>query len=223
MTVFVSETEMKYILEHDSLVIVADRSYHPDFQIGTAGVVIESKSGYSIAKGFCRTHGHTSDQSAYRSELMGILLGLTWCKEFFSILSDTTIDIKFACDNITAVNKCFHTEDYVEIKHSNADLIWAIQYLIWNTKMNRIGEHVRGDQTEQAIRTNQLARTNDISHHLAADFLRFCIIYGEPAISKIPFRLWSVKLNSRTIVSNVDKMIQQHIYSNGMKEYRKKK
>ena len=42
MTVFVSETEMKYILEHDSLVIVADRSYHPDFQIGTAGVVIET-------------------------------------------------------------------------------------------------------------------------------------------------------------------------------------
>ena len=83
MTVLVSETEMKYILENDSLVIVADGSFHPDFQIGTAGVVIETKSGYSIAKGFCRTHGHTSDQSAYRSELMGILLGLTWCKEVF--------------------------------------------------------------------------------------------------------------------------------------------
>lgn len=89
--------------------------------------------------------------------------------------------------------------------------------------MNLTGVHVKGHQTEKAICENQLARMNDIAYHLATDFLRFCIIYGEPVISKIPSRMWSLNLNGYTIVSNVEKLIQQHINSNDMKEYWQKK
>ena len=222
MTVFVTRDEMKHILKNDSLVLVAAGSFHPDYLLGTAGIVVETKSGYSVAKGFCRTHSHQEDQSAYRSELMGILMGLTWLQEMLSVIGTTTVPVTFACDNSTAVYKCFHSEDYVNAKHSNTDLIWTIQQIIWNTKIELHGLHVKGHQDEAAQQKDPLARMNDIAHHLATDFLRFCIIYNAPAPSDIPTQMWRVQLDGRMIVSDVEKAILGHTYNDDMKAYRMK-
>ena len=63
---------------------------------------------------------------------------------------------------------------------------------------------------------------NDIAHHFATDFLRFCIIYNAPAPSDIPTQMWRVQLDERMLVSDVEKAILGHTYNDDMKAYRMK-
>ena len=84
--VFVDKPTLKGLCRHEKLVIASDGSYHPKYRIGTAAIIIETESGISIAKGYCKTHGNKDDVNAYRSELMGIFLGMTCAHNITELL-----------------------------------------------------------------------------------------------------------------------------------------
>ena len=80
---------LRYIsvfVDKQKLVIASDGSYHPKYRIGTAAIIIETESGISIAKGYCKTHGNKDDVNAYRSELIDIFLGMTCAHNITELL-----------------------------------------------------------------------------------------------------------------------------------------
>ena len=103
-------------MENERIIIVSDGSYHPTYNVGTAVVIIESENGTSIAHGYCWTHGAPQDVNAYRSELMGILLGMTCLSEFTKTTARFPIHSDYACDNTTAVDKCFWSTEFHQAK-----------------------------------------------------------------------------------------------------------
>ena len=127
MTVFVDEWELRNIIRNHKLIIASDGSYHPEHNLGTAAVIIESDNGISIAKGYCKTHGTCTDVNAYRSELMGIFMGILFCSEINKTSKIEDLDVEYICDNETSIDKCYHHADYHSAKSEHVDVIWAIQ------------------------------------------------------------------------------------------------
>lgn len=217
MSVFIDKYDLKKILRHEKLVIASDGSYHPIHNIGTAAVIIETESGISIAKGYCKTHGAKCDVNAYRSELMGILMGVQFANELINVLDIDDGYIEYVCDNETAVDKCFHYEDYHPAKLQHVDIIWAVQSLLKNISWKTVGLHVYGHQTMEEIAINQHARLNDQAHHLANEFLTYCIQHpDEHAIPSIPSNHWKIQINGNPIVKDIDENIKCHIHDNDM-------
>ena len=221
--VFVNRDEFIRIVKEDKLVLVADGSYHPKYLIGTTAVIVETESGYSVAKGYCKTHGDSGDQSAYRSELMGILLGLTWISEMARAIKEEVPDITFACDNEMAVYKCFKMEDYADVRHTNVDILWAIQHMIWKRKIKINGVHVNGHQSDEECEKNQLARMNMLAHNLATEYMEYCKVSETQGIRKITSVMWNISLAGKIPVSNFEYSIKRHIYQKEMKKYRMSK
>lgn len=58
---------------HEEIWLVSDGSYHPSLKFGTSAWILEGMKSKIRITGKAITPGQASDQSAYRSELAGIL------------------------------------------------------------------------------------------------------------------------------------------------------
>ena len=209
--IIVTKSELIRILEHDKLIIASDGSYHPTFKVGTAAVIIETSNGVSVGRGYCRTHGEDQDGNAYRSELMGILLGMTCLSEFISTTAHQPKAIDYGCGNETSIEKCLLSKKFHQAKLQHVDIIWPIQHIIHKHKLNVQGIHIPGHQTEEECNKNQYARMNAMAHDLANKFLSFCIQFksDELAISQIPGNLWKIRLHDQDVVKDIEENIKK--------------
>lgn len=80
--------------QSSSRVVVTDGSFHPDYDIGTAAIVIEDKHHTPLIRCVLRTPGSASDVNPYRSELIGAYVGCL----IIGILEE-----KFGGDGITVI------------------------------------------------------------------------------------------------------------------------
>ena len=136
---------------------------------------------------------------------MGILLGMTCAYEMTAVLGIEYDTIEYACDNETAVDKCFQYDDFHPAKLQHVDIIWAVQSLVQRTTWNINGFHVYGHQSLEKIASNQHARINHLVHNLANEFLTYCIQHkSEMTINEIPSDHWKINLHGKSLVKDLD-------------------
>ncbi|CAJ1960214.1 unnamed protein product, partial [Cylindrotheca closterium] len=95
-------------LEKGKLWVISDGSFKQ--QVGTAAVQLRTRHGGHVVWIKCRTPGKREDQSAYRSELIGLLAGIlvaSWLRLRLQSLAKPQVHV--ACDGITALRQAFST------------------------------------------------------------------------------------------------------------------
>jgi hypothetical protein len=130
-----------------TLLAVLDGSYYE--QTGKAGsawiISSQNKSHFIMASSLPPGPPHI--QSAYRSELVGILAVLqqilSLCQEYHISKGSITV----YCDNITALHRIFHTDiDFVNPKIVSADIVSAAVKVLSLIPITVYPRHVRGHQ-----------------------------------------------------------------------------
>ena len=128
---------------------VSDGSYNPHTQIGTASWIIESHNQLEYIRGTSIVPGHHSIQSAYRSELVGLLALLEQLHNFtidYSIMDgETTI----ACDGVNALDKVkYKGIDKLSPNTKHSDIVSAIKQRRQTLAIDIITRHVKGHQDD---------------------------------------------------------------------------
>ena len=137
-------------LEAGALRVVSDGSYKDG--VGTAAAQILTADGHTVIRVLCQTPGRPQDQSAYRSELIGILAGVmvvSWLRDNYptGFLSTFRPTVTVACDGEAALSNAFDTWT-LRPKQKQFDLLSAIRTLIRTTKVSWQPQHVKGHQDD---------------------------------------------------------------------------
>ena len=194
-------------------VIVTDGLYHPDYNIGTAAVIIEHTDGTPLIQSWVKTPGRDDDLNAYRSELIGVYCGCLIIKLFEIHCAAPAPKVVFGCDNETTVTTGLMAKKYSPIMAKHFDLLWEIQHFVTTTKTKILPVHVRGHQTWEACVQSQTARMNSDADIVAKRYLSQCI--HDPTIiiaEDVGGHHWSVSLHGHKVVKNIDAAINEHIH-----------
>ena len=140
-----NEEDLASALHSGTLRIVSDGSYKD--RLGTAAVRITTKDRKSCIWIRCQTPGLADDQSAYRSELIGILasmLAVSWLSEVWNSSWDSpSSSVTFACDGLSALNHSFSTQQ-LHPSQAQFDLLSAIRGALRASSSKWVTRHVLG-------------------------------------------------------------------------------
>ena len=150
-----SEARIAQRLLHNELRIVSDGSYkHP---LGTAVTILQAKDGPDRVIIFSQTPGQVKDQSAYRSELIGILAGVMvteWLRlEWFPYLHHHPFHVEFACDGLSALRNSFGPKQ-LKPTQRQFDLLSAIRCAIADCPVQWRYRHVDGHRDKTVAWAN---------------------------------------------------------------------
>lgn len=110
--------------------IVSDGSFDPDSKRGTAALFMTSgESKLNLLKAAIWTFGHKEDQSAYRSELTGVILGLSIIATMVEYFDLTKGEVEFAFDNKSGEHKVKNLTEDIHITNKCFDLLQDIKHL----------------------------------------------------------------------------------------------
>ena len=142
------EDELLESLRAGHLRIISDGSYKDG--VGSAATQLTTKSRRNTIWIYCQTTGPPSDQSAYRSELMGLLAGcqvVSWMRDQLGsgFLSRARPVVQIACDGAAALTNCF-SHRTLRSSQKQFDLLSAIRGIIHAVKIQFRHRHVRGHQ-----------------------------------------------------------------------------
>jgi hypothetical protein len=150
--------------------LVSDGSFDPISKAGTAAWILEGKASKVQITSRVVTPGKEYMQSAYRSELAGILAALSVINTL-AAFHDITATITLLCDSSTGIEKAF--QDYKPtIWDASYDLLQAIHHERNNSTILWKGWHVKGHQDDNTSfellpRPSQL---NILADHMAKAF-----------------------------------------------------
>lgn len=131
-------------------IAVSDRSYKSKTNKGGAGWVIESKDGTEYIRGHCIVPGPAGSQSAYRSELVGLLAILDklniLCQQF-NIMKG---GCKVACDGLAALQEATTgNEQWQTPRKEHCDILSATNRLIKKMPIVITSVHVKGHSDDK--------------------------------------------------------------------------
>ena len=129
-------------MEHGKLRVVSDGSYKQ--QVGTAAVQLRTRRGGHIIWIKCRAPGRREAQSAYRSELIGLLAGIlvsSWLR--LRLQSKTKPRVRVACDGIAALRQAFSTWP-LSPTSPHFDLLSSIREALRVSNISWAEQHVGG-------------------------------------------------------------------------------
>ena len=129
-------------LEKGKLRMVSDGSFKQ--QVGTAAVQLRTKRGGHAIWIKCRTPGKREDQSAYRSELIGLLAGIlvtSWLRLRLQTIKKPRVRV--ACDGIAALRRAFSTWP-LSPTAPHFDLLSSIREAIRVSNIAWAEQHVNG-------------------------------------------------------------------------------
>ena len=217
---FATEDVIKEFFKQGQWAIVSDGSYNPNYRKGTAAVIIESTTGVQLIKSYVLTPGVDSDINAYRSELIGIMVGCLILKMYSDRYEIVDKKVQFGCDNEKAVQLGLCSKIFSPVMTKHVDIIWEIQSLCRTTKMILEAKHVKGHQSIFQCERSQLARMNSEADALAKRYLRFCIDNPEINISQhLGGSHWSVWCGDRKIVKDIDAEMTRYIHGSKLKAH----
>ena len=217
---FATEDVIKEFFKQGQWAIVSDGSYNPNYRKGTAAVIIESTTGVQLIKSYVLTPGVDSDINAYRSELIGIMVGCLILKMYSDRYEIVDKKVQFGCDNEKAVQLGLCSKIFSPVMTKHVDIIWEIQSLCRTTKMILEAKHVKGHQSIFQCERSQLARMNSEADALAKRHLRFCIDNPEINISQhLGGSHWSVWCGDRKIVKDIDAEMTRYIHGSKLKAH----
>ncbi|CAJ1946478.1 unnamed protein product [Cylindrotheca closterium] len=135
-------------LEKGKLRVISDGSFKQ--QVGTAAVQLQTRRGGHVIWIKCRTPGKREDQSAYRSELIGLLAGIlvaSWLRLRLQSLAKPRVCV--ACDGSAALRQAFSTWPLSPIA-PHFDLLSSICEALRVSNISWAEQHVGGhaDQTK---------------------------------------------------------------------------
>ena len=130
-------------LRDGTLRMISDGSFKS--KVGTASVQLRTRKGGQVIWIRCRAPGKPHDQSAYRSELIGLLAGIlvvSWLRlRLEATGSDPTVRV--ACDGISALRVAFSTRP-LSPTAPHFDLISSIRAALKASGVKWKEQHVKG-------------------------------------------------------------------------------
>jgi hypothetical protein len=169
-------------------VAVSDGSFKDAF--GTAAWVIQGETTEGEVLGRCSVPGPAEWQSAYRSELCGILGSVYCITNLVAKKGITTGKVRIGCDGLSAIQQVQNFRVTQSALRKHYDLISAIKTLIRNTPVDIEFFHVKGHQDDDAtaaldrfallnIRMDSSAKAHWTGGHEDEDFRLHEVIPGE--------------------------------------------
>jgi hypothetical protein len=197
--------------------MVCDGSFHPTHKCGAAAWIIEGKTSKQQMTGRILSPGVPNEQSAYRSELAGLLAGITVLNTIakYHNISPT---ITMHCDCKTGVKKAFGLQP-VLLHDSSSDLLKAIHYELRNTPIQWWGTHVKGhqDQDTPIHLLDRPSQLNIQADHLAKEFLEDTATLRNT--QEVCTYSWSLKIDDTQVAQDIDRKLYDRVHSNIAKQY----
>jgi len=131
---------------HGMCKAVSDGSYKDS--LGTAAWMIQDMVSKQVLSGTSIIPGHTSDQSAYQSELGGIFSIVATIHNICNYYNISKGMIQIACDGLGPLTQCFAKYQNPSPSTAHFDLIMSIQNMIDKTPIDWHWHHVLGHQDE---------------------------------------------------------------------------
>jgi hypothetical protein len=128
------------------VILISDGSYNPTDNYGTAAWILEGKLSNLQMSGKIITPGQATVQSAYRSELAGILAAVSIINELAKFHSVNT-SITLLCDCEKGLEKAF-SKNSLALQDSSYDLLQAIHYKLEHSSIQWTGAHIKGHQDD---------------------------------------------------------------------------
>ena len=189
---------------------VSDGSYKINYWTAAMILYAEDKSNQLINGLPCHHLPHYHD--AYRAELSGlfaITVAITVLCAYHNITEGT---ITIACDNDTALDRCFDIDWEVDTKAVHWDLIKSIRNLTAQLPINIIRQHVKGHKDDH-LHLDQLSlieQLNVRADTLAKAFMSDTQHVAPPLPLALPGGGWQLRLDNFTIPCNFDQRILDH-------------
>ena len=200
-----------------SLSMVSDGSYHPDYIKGTDAFLIEDLNRKIILQGVCQTPGAPEDINAYRSEIMGLfalLVSIEWvCKN--EEVNGGTITV--ACDNIRGLERCFSADQRPTCRSRHYDILQQVYDARQRIPIVFYAKHIKGHQTDDQRKGCQIAEMNHEMDLLAKAYLTHCLQFPQAVNQDFAGNCWSVWLDSKKVVKEIDKQVIDHIHGRDLK------
>ena len=140
-----SEAELIEALQNGHLRIISDGSFKNE--IGSAAIQLRTKKSHkNLIQARCRTPGLPQDQSAYRSELIGILVGImiaSWLREQIQLPASFKPNVQIGCDGLSALLNSFSIR-YLRSTAKQFDLLSAIRHAIRSSNISWSPRHILG-------------------------------------------------------------------------------
>lgn len=205
-----------------SLWVVSDGSYHPTHQFGTAAYILEGTQSRINITGAVITPGASSDQSAYRSELVGILAAVSVVNALASF-HQITAKITIHCNCQTGIVKALNLKNKPSLGDASFDLLQAIQHEIKNSPISWQGRYIKGHQAEYSSfeKLDRPSQLNVLVDHMAKEFLNTATIL--PRHYYITTQEWSLKLDSVPLIHDIDQTLYDLVHTPIVREYWLKK
>jgi hypothetical protein len=197
--------------------IISDGSYDPASQCGTAAWIIEGTSTLQIT-GQVITTGAKEVQSAYRSELTGILAAITVISNL-AYYHSLNMALTILCDCEKGIQQVFYSSKPITLNDSCNDLLKAIRHKISCPHIRWSGSHIKGHQDdsvpfEQLTRPSQLNVIVDI---MAKEFLAIARDSQDQHDVKSPS--WSIRIGSTPLINDFDQTLYDLVHTLTVKQY----
>jgi len=208
---------LKEAVQTGEAIAVCDGFYQDSY--GTASWVIEGVTPGIRAQGCVLSPGGAKIQSAYRSELSGILAIMIVAQLLCDYYHIWEGSIELGCDGLAALNKTFTMVYLIDTDESNQDLLMVIRTL-WNRsplpwKIRHVKGHQDDDQDYESL--DRWARLNIEMDKNTKKFIS--VAKRQPSQHLVPFEPWSIWINCEKLVSNISTKLYEHVHSRQAIEY----
>jgi hypothetical protein len=187
---------------------------------GTASFVIEAKNSKGRLRGDNIVAGQPGDQSAYRSELSGLLgIVVTVC-EICKVHRIVEGRITVACDGEEALLRAFDPDRYTTTKSQNFDLILGIRKLTSESPIKWSFRHVYGHQDDDPYAVlDRWATLNTEMDTAAKEYWQDTADMPPERDQSTAIACWELRINGNVICRNLDYTIKSHCTSKNSVEY----
>jgi hypothetical protein len=189
----------------------------PQDNFGTAAWILEGKRSTLQISGRVTTPGQDITQSAYRSELAGILAAITVINalaSFHNIHSSITI----LCDCEKGLEKAFSNRT-LSLQDSCYELLQAIHYELKNSLIQWTGSHIKGHQDDRTPfkLLDRPSQINVIVDLWAKDF--YLQAKSLPRHYEVWSNSWYLSVNNLPLRHNLDNEIYDLVHRPQVKKY----
>jgi hypothetical protein len=192
------------------VILISDGSYSPTDNYGTAAWILEGKLSNLQMSGKIVTPGQAPAQSAYRSELAGILAAVSAINALAKFHSVNTA-ITLLCDCEKGLEKAF-SKNTLALQDSSYDLLQAIHYELDHSSIQWTGAHIKGHQDDGTPfkfldRPSQL---NVIVDRMAKDFLK--VAASVPRHYEVWSNSWFLRVENKPLHHNIDSYLYDLVH-----------
>jgi hypothetical protein len=205
-----------------SAIAVSDGLFKSSF--GTFSWIITTPDEHAKLEGVGIVPGKPEFQSAYRSELCGLLAILSVLQELVKRygLGDFATahhpHITIACDGESAVKQAAKTRQDLKMDEKQADLLGTIRKMTRDIPVTITFRHVDGHQDDHADKSDVWGRLNVRMDERAKAHWR--VTQGtRPHFQRLQAEPWALLIGDRKISCNIKEAITEHIHGLPCKEY----